>query len=78
MIEFLQGQLDYIFFFYGLASVGMAVVRIKLSDKGNGHANSFNFLGCNSPVIGMIVAIAIQGRAKFQLDQGFLNPIHKA
>ncbi len=32
MIEFLQGQLDYIFFFYGLAFIGLAVVCFTLSE----------------------------------------------
>ena len=33
MIEFLQGQLDYIFFFYGLAFIGLAAVCFTLSEK---------------------------------------------
>jgi PAS domain S-box-containing protein len=32
MIEFLQGQLDYIFFFYGLAFIGLAVACFTLSE----------------------------------------------
>lgn len=33
MIEFLQGQLDYIFIFYGLAFIGLAVVCFILPEK---------------------------------------------
>lgn len=35
MSIFFQGQMDYIFFFYGLACIGLGVVFYILSKEGN-------------------------------------------